>query len=299
MRVFITGGTGFIGRSVTRQLILRGHQVALLARRNISGAAGADVIGGDLSEIEKVKSSLKEWKADTCIHLAWYAEPGKYLNAQMNAQFLGWSLDLLRVLAAADCRHVVMAGTCAEYDSDNGYLREDGPTRPATLYAASKLSLYLTGQQLARQQDMRLAWGRIFYPYGPHEDPRRAIAALINTLLLGQPFKATKGMQVRDYLHVDDIARAFVSLAENGAEGCFNIASGMPVTIRNLMETVGQIIGTPELIEFGALPYREWDPPFICGDNHRLRDLGWTPEYGLTDGLGSTVSWWRDRLKSA
>jgi len=297
MRVLVTGGAGFIGRRVTDQLVLRGHDVAVVTRRDACDIGKAHIIRGDLSEIDKIEHLLREWNADSCIHLAWYAEPGKYLSSPLNVQFLGWSLDLFRTLASAGCRHVVMAGTCAEYDSDCGYLREDGPTRPTTLYAAAKLSLYITVRQLAELNGMRFAWGRIFFPYGPGEDPRRAVAALINALLRNERFKASEGMQVRDYLHVDDIASAFVALIESKADGCFNIASGNPVTIRSLMEIIGDIVGKRELIDFGAIPYREWDPMFICGDNHRLHCLGWQPDYSLKTGLESTVSWWRQQFR--
>lgn len=297
MRVLVTGGAGFIGRRVTEQLVLRGHDVAVVTRRDTCDIGKAHVIRGDLSEIDKIEHLLREWKADSCIHLAWYAEPGKYLSSPLNVQFLGWSLDLLRALASAGCRHVVMAGTCAEYDSDYGYLREDSPTRPSTLYAASKLSLYLTGRQLAELSGIRFTWGRVFFPYGPGEDPRRAVSALINALLRNERFKATEGAQVRDYLHVDDIASAFVTLMESEAEGCFNIASGNPVTVRSLMETIGDITGRRGLIDFGAIPYREWDPMFICGDNHRLHRLGWKPDYSLKTGLEAAVNWWRQQLR--
>ena len=61
------------------------------------------------------------------------------------------------------------------------------------------------------------------------------------------------------------------------------------------METTGEILGCPDLVKYGALPYRDWEPMFICGDNRRLRNLGWTPQYALQDGLKQTIEWWRGR----
>jgi nucleoside-diphosphate-sugar epimerase len=300
MRVFVTGGGGFIGGRVVAQLLARGHSVATLARTGQPDAgsrvdAPTHVLQGDLASIGALAPALRDWGAEACVHLAWYAEPGKYLDSPINTQLLGWSLDLLRTLAGAGCRNVVMAGTCAEYDADCGYLREDTPARPATLYAACKHALYLAAGQFARLESMRFAWGRVFFPYGPGEDARRAVPALINALLRGERFKASAGLQVRDYLHVDDIASAFVALAEGRAEGAFNIASAEPITIRALMEQIGDLLGRRASIEFGALPYREWDPMFICGDNRRLRALGWRPERTLRQGLEATLAWWKDR----
>src|SRR6202011_3100840 len=165
----------------------------------------------------------------SCIHLAWYAVPGKYLDARENLDCLGVSLHLLEVLAQTGCRHVVMTGTCAEYDTDVGYLRESGPTRPATLYAAAKLSLGITAAIRAAQLGMTLSWARLFYLYGPYEDERRMVPSLIRSLLENKPFKASSGRQIRDYLHVDDVAAALCALAAARANGTFNVCSGEPV----------------------------------------------------------------------
>ena len=199
---------------------------------------------------------------------------------------------LLQELIQIGCQQVVMVGTCAEYDTDRGFLREDGQTRPTTIYAATKLALSLVGQQMAAATGVNFAWARLFYLYGPYEDERRVVPALIRALLNGDTFPSTAGEQVRDYLHVEDVASALWTLAEKRTAGVFNISSGVPVTMRQLMTTVGNVLGCTELIRFGALPYRDWEPMFICGDNRRLRAQGWQPRYTLLDGLRQTINWW-------
>jgi nucleoside-diphosphate-sugar epimerase len=96
------------------------------------------------------------------------------------------------------------------------------------------------------------------------------------------------------------VASALWALTESRASGVFNICSGLPVTMRQLMETIGEIAGGGELIRFGALPYREWDPPFICGDNRRLRAAtNWQPRFSThSDGLAQTVTWWKTQRNS-
>jgi nucleoside-diphosphate-sugar epimerase len=250
---------------------------------------------GDLNDRMTLRSALANWQPDSCIHLAWYMQHGKVLTAPENVPALVASLGLLDELIRVGCGHVLMAGTCAEYDTNVGFLREDGPARPQTLYGATKLSLGLIAQQVAAAARIDLVWARLFYLHGPFEDERRLVPAVIRALMRGEEFPATLGEQVRDYLHVEDAASALWALAERRTSGTVNVCSGVPVTLRQVMETIGEIVGNDELIRFGAIPYRDWDPPFICGDNRRLREAGgWTPKYPtLRSGLEATVAWWR------
>lgn len=303
MKVLLTGAAGFIGSHVARELINAGCDVLAFERPDASLWRIDDIldrvtlIQGDLYNSTDSLSAISMYCPDACIHLAWYAEPGKYLHSPLNVPALEASLRLMKELIENGCRQVVMAGTCAEYDTDQGYLSEDSSTRPTTIYAATKLSLYLIGKQLATAAKINFAWARIFYLYGPYEDKRRMIPALINELLQNKPFPATQGKQIRDYLHVEDIASAFCTLVLKKAKGLFNVCSGEPLSIRQLMETAGNIIGKKELIQLGALPYREWEPACIFGDNQRLCELGWNPRYTLEEGLKQVIEWWREEHK--
>jgi nucleoside-diphosphate-sugar epimerase len=291
MRVFLTGASGFIGVHVLQALLEGNHQVAILAMpgdpmtRLQSLHGHFDVINGTLEDTDLLEKSISTFQPESCIHLAWYAEPGKYLDSAQNIQSLSSSLFLFQALIKTGCREIVAAGTCFEYDTNLGHLQEDSPTRPASLYAAAKLSCYLLGSQLAAQAKISFAWGRIFYPYGPQEDQRRLVPAAITALKHGVAFPASPGDQIRDYIYVADVASAFRILMEKQTDGVFNISSGAPLSIRQLLETIGQLMNRTDLIQMGALPYRNWEPPFICGDNSRLKSLGWKPSYSLTDGL--------------
>lgn len=293
MRVLLTGASGFIGSHVLRALLGGDHEVGILAmpedplRRISALLPRVTLIRGTLGGLSRFSEILSAWRPEGCIHLAWYVEPGRYLHAQENTQCLMESLQLIRTVAACGCGRVVGAGTCAEYDAR---LAED---HIPTMYAAAKLACCLLGRALAQQLDIQFAWARISYPYGPHEDPRRAVPALIHALLSGHVFPATPGTQVRDCVHVEDVASAFVLLLEKGASGIFDIASGVPVTVRQLMETVGAECGKRELIRFGALTERPGDPSGVGGNCEPLRALGWTPRYTLAEGLRQTIAWWK------
>jgi nucleoside-diphosphate-sugar epimerase len=174
-------------------------------------------------------------------------------------------------------------------------LREDSPTKPSTLYAAAKLAFYLVAAQRAAQLGIGFAWARLFYLYGPYEDERRLVPAAIKALSSGREFLATSGGQVRDYMHVADVASGLCALSRHKLGGVFNVCGSRPVTIADLMRTLGELLGRPELIRLGALPNREWDPDYVSGDNQRLRtEAHWKPRYALRDGLTQTISWWKE-----
>jgi UDP-glucuronate decarboxylase len=297
MRVLVTGASGFIGAHVTRALLSKSHQVAVLVVpgdpmvRLFPERDRIKKITGTLEDDEILKNALKTFKPEACIHLAWYAEPGLYLDSKQNIQSLVSSLSLFQLLIKEGCLQIVAAGTCFEYATNFGYLREDTPTVPENLYAASKLSCCLMGNSLLSLAKIPFAWGRIFFPYGPQEDPRRLVQAAIMALRKGIPFQASRGDQIRDYIHVTDVASAFCTLLERKAQGVYNISSGIPVSIRQLLDTLGEILKRKELIQMGVVPERRWDPPFICGDNKRLRALGWQPRYPLEHGLTETIHW--------
>ena len=297
MRLFITGATGFIGRHLLYHLqTVSDVEIGVLASPGRGGGFSEYfVISDRLENLANWKQELIDWKPDACIHLAWYAEPGKYLYSNQNIALLKQSLDFMQVLIEAQCQSVVMVGTVAEYDTDVGYLKETSPTKPETIYAVSKLSLSWMAERMALDAGINFAWTRMFYLYGPEEDERRLVPSLINSLRRGERFKTTKGEQVRDYIHVTDAARALWHLVKGESTGIYNIASGYPISIRDLIMMIAEDLGAEGLIDIGAMPYRKWEPMFICGDNSKLRKTGWTPEYTLKQGIQNVTQWWQQQ----
>ena len=299
-RVLVTGGAGFIGSQVVRILLERGHEIALLVRPTTSlarlgvSANNVRIILGDVAEAADLITRLP-WMPDQCAHLAWYSEPRTYLTSDENLKSLAASRELLPALIRAGCSSFVVPGTCAEYRTTHRRLTEDSDIPPATPYGAAKHSLFLTALRLAEQADAKVAWARLFHLYGPNEDRHRLVPAAIGSLLAAKEFLATSGVQVRDYLHSADAARALCDLLEREVSGAVNVCSGAAVAVSELLGEIGRRIGRPELIRLGALAVRPpWDPPYLVGDNSRLCALtAWRPQYDLGTGLEQVIEWWR------
>jgi nucleoside-diphosphate-sugar epimerase len=280
MRVLLTGATGFIGSHVARELLRQGHEVHATIRPT-----------SDRRRIRDVESRLRIWEGtldtipvepDVAIHLAWYTVPGKYLTAPENRDCLEASR---RLLAGLKCR-AIFAGTCFEFDTQVGKLREESSTNPATLYAECKDALR---RDVERRPDA--AWVRFFYQYGPWEDERRLIPSVIRAVQRGEPAKVSPGGQGRDFLHVEDVASAVCAVAFSPLEGCVNIGSGEAPTVKEIVTKIGALGGRPDLIQLGAVPYYAGEPMLIVADNAKLRSTGWAPRYTLDQGLRHTFEW--------
>jgi nucleoside-diphosphate-sugar epimerase len=299
MRVFVTGASGFIGSHVVKALVNSDHTVLGLVLPGDSVWRLSEVLDrvellkGDLRQLASIQNDLQSWQPEACIHLAWYAEPRKYLHSRENLASMQESLDLLCTLYEIGCEHFIGAGTCAEYEMKSGLLAENDLTNPETLYAATKLSFKLIGEQIARQYRKQFTWGRIFYLYGSHEDSRRLVPAAILKLINGEAFETSPGEQVRDFLHVEDVANAFVVMMEQKISGTYNICSSEPVSVKTLLNTIGRLLARPDLLHYGALPYREWEPMYICGNNDRLKSIGWRPRFHIQSGLENVIPWWK------
>lgn len=302
MRVLLTGSTGFIGSHVARLLVGQGCDVHALVRERSDLARISDIVPllhlvrGDLLACDGLQMKLERVRPEICIHLAWYTVPGKYLTARENVRLLDASVNLASRLADLGCRRFVGMGTCLEYDLSAGYLSEDSPVKPSTLYGACKLAVQMVLEQLARTTGMEVAWLRLFYLYGPWEDERRLVPFVISSLLRDEVAKVTNGQQLRDYLHVEDVARAAWAVACSNLCGPVNLGSGAPVAVRDIVTRIGAVLGRPDLLAIGAVPSSVSEPMFICADNRRLTErTSWRPEYDLDQGLRHTVDWWRRR----
>jgi nucleoside-diphosphate-sugar epimerase len=297
VKVLLTGASGFVGSHVARLLVREGCEVHALVRAKSDLRRIADLrsqlhfVTGDI-RYPMTLDAVAERTPEICFHLGWYATPGSYLRATENIDLMASTLKLATRLAESGCKRFVGVGTCFEYDTVAGYLSEETRLAPAFLYSAAKAGTYLALQCLS--QSMSIAWARIFYLYGPFENEGRLVPSVIHALLSGEPARCTRGDQVRDFLHVEDVASAIWCTGKSALRGAVNVGSGNPVTVASIVREIGALIGKPDLVRLGALASSPGDPPFVCANNRRLRtETDWEPRYDLSAGLSQTIEWWR------
>ena len=298
-RALVTGARGFIGRQTLPLLSERGFEVHAVTSGPVPEPEGTERWErADLLDPRAVDQLIARVRPTHLLHLAWFAKPGEYATSPLNMDWLGASLHLVQRFAESGGKRVVGAGTCFEYDWSHGFCREFGtPAAPSTLYGACKHGLYATLDAFCRESGLSAAWGRIFFLYGPHEAPRRLVSSVVQALLRGEEAPCSPGTQIRDFLHVRDVAGAFVHLLDSQVAGPVNIASGDPVAVKEVIASIAEVIGRPELVRLGALPSREGEPHLLVADVTRLTDeVGFRPRFDLRNGIAETVRWWRKQL---
>jgi len=307
VRVLITGATGFIGSHLTRSLVQHGYEVYALVRPNADLWRIADVahsiqiVRGDLGSLERLVPFLREVRARACFHLGWYpVVPGQYLMAPENLEMLQTSIQLARYVTDAGCEVLVGAGTCLEYDTEFGNLSESTPSKPQSLYAATKLALGLALTHWATVSGLRVVWARLFQEFGPYEDARRLVPLVIGSLLGNRRFRPLGGSQVRDYLPVEDVAEALRLLMESDVRGPVNVGSGMPIAVLELARKIGAALGRADLIDAEDGSDNIPGPAFICANSRYLQtQTRWRPRISLEQGLARSIEWWKGQLREA
>jgi nucleoside-diphosphate-sugar epimerase len=231
-------------------------------------------------------------------HLAWYLEPGKYMNSASNIEWLGISLDLVMLFRKLGGIRVVGAGTCYEYEWSQSRLSEDSPTKPTTTYGHGKRLLFEALKVWEECGGPELAWGRPFFLFGPGEDRRRLIGDVVSSLLLNQEVPTSSGLFRRDYMYVEDAGQVFAALVDSNLRGVVNVATGNAIPIFRLVDAFAQRIGRPELVLFGSRPTPPGEPECVEADVTRLtNELGWTTLTSLSAAVDRTVKWWEDNLE--
>jgi len=294
-KILVTGANGFIGRQCLLTLVEAGYEVhGTYFSSVISQIPEVQMHKIDLLEEGQANSLMKNLRPSHLLHFAWVTTPGLLWNSQDNRRWKESSLNLAQRFKEQGGERAVFAGTCAEYDWSYGVCSEKStPLNPKTFYGQCKKELF----ESLKEMDFDWAWGRIFHLYGPHEPQKKLTASVILSLLKGENALCSHGNQERDFLHVQDVAHAFVTLLEGSIQGAVNIGSGVPVSLKSLCMKIGEKLGMPEKVIFGALPAPKDDPSLLIADVKRIySELQWQPKWDLDAGLDQTIAWWKEHL---
>jgi len=297
----VTGGLGFIGNELVRQLLRAGEDVVILDNRNrvapdISDLVATKVIQVDLTEHEQVASILADLKPQTVFHLAAIhfipecnANPERTLRVNVEA-----TMGLLRACAAAGVRHFLYASSGAVYADSPLPLTEDSPIGPVDIYGWSKWF----GEELCRWQaassELKVTICRFFNTYGPRETNAHVVPEILSQLKQGRRLRLGNTKPRRDYIYTTDMAKSVRLLAKTPPLSCqtVNIATGEDASVDDLIDMLSILLGERIVLETDESRFRKADKLAQKADVTRLEHLlSWRPEVSLITGLADLLAY--------
>ncbi len=291
--LLVVGGGGFIGRHVVEHGKRLGWTVTGLS---LNGSNG---IAADVADMPALQAALAGSRFDYVINCGGYIDHSPYSQGGekvMDAHFSGVR-NLVTALGGSGLKCFVNIGSSDEYGSAPAPQSEAMRESPISPYSFAKTASAHFLQTLHRTEKFPAVTLRLFLTYGPGQDNRRFLPQIIKGCLENQSFAASKGEQLRDFCYIDDtVAAIFLTLAKSAAHGeIINIASGTPVSIKQVIEQVRTITGGGNP-KYGEIAYRPSENMQLYADISKAKELlAWQPKVSLESGLRQTIDWVKGR----
>jgi UDP-glucose 4-epimerase len=317
MKIFVTGGAGYIGSATAEALLNIGHSVTVYDSL-VTGYRGAvpkeaRFIQDDLGNPSALMAALTSEKYDAVMHFAAFIEAGESMKdpGKFFKNNLANSLQLIEAVAQAGVKRFVLSSTAAVYASNDEPVNEDSAIDPANAYGFTKLAIEQTLEWYRKIHGLHFAALRYFNACGAlpgrgeAHQPESHLIPLVLKVALGQSDAASiygtdyptpDGTCIRDYIHIADLVSAHM-LALDSLSECdrlvYNIGNGSGYSVREVIEAARRVTGYP--IPILESPRRPGDASRLVASSEKIRrELGWTPHHPeLTDIVASAWDWHR------
>lgn len=298
-RLLVTGGSGFIGRHIVKVALKKGWKVTNLSigYEEEPITEGVCTLCVDLTNRQELIDSLKEQSFDYVVNCAGFIDHSPFFKGGRNlieSHFNGLQ-NLLEAVNKTRLKRFIQIGSSDEYGNQPAPQKESERESPISPYSLAKTAATHLLQTLYKTESFPAVTLRLFLVYGPGQGDKRFLPQIIQNCLNGISFPVSEGKQLRDFCFIEDMVRAvFLALEHEPATGeVFNIASGQPVTIREMIETVKYLIGKGEP-RYGAFPYRPGENMQLFADASKAEKLlGWKSEISIQEGLLRTIEYYK------
>ena len=294
--LLVIGGTGFIGHHLLRSVRQKGWQMTSVSLNPPTEERFVDCVRYlrfDMTDQTLVKKNLSD-DFDYVVNLGGYINHQLFLNggrSLIETHFTALQ-NLLEVIPRGKLKRFVQIGSSDEYGNASAPQHETLREQPISPYSLAKVASTHFLQMLHRTEGFPAVILRLFLTYGPGQENRRFLPQIIKGCLRDVKFPTSEGQQLRDLCYVHDIVRAILMALKSEDVGgqILNVASGVPVMIRAMVDEVCRIVGMGRP-QYGKVSYRPDENMALYADIRKAQDiLGWTPEVSLSEGLKQTIS---------
>lgn len=291
MRIFITGGTGFIGKFVVKELDNQRNNLLLLVRNtnHLTNSQNISFVKGNLASLGNWEKTLEAFKPQAAIHLAWEGIPD--YGSQNSIKNLKYGLSLIELLAKLNCQTILVTGSLWEYGQQRGELSEDMYSKPFNAFTAAKNSLYLLGRELARENNITFIWTRLFNVYGPGQKSTSVIPYLINCARQGKEMEIRNPNNKNDFIYVEDVADAISEiLLKCKKSEIFNIGSGKLISVQDIIDKIFNVFHSKQKYKKTQQKQTDALADFYADISKIKKETGWHPKIDIDEGLKRTIN---------
>ncbi|MBN1468005.1 MAG: NAD(P)-dependent oxidoreductase [Fusobacteriaceae bacterium] len=295
MKIFFTGGTGFIGSHIVKKLKKERHDILLLVHENklpeslVELSKDIKTINGNLSEMDSWKDDVINFKPEATLHMAWEGIPDYSYQTSINN--LKYGLDLITLLSKSECKYFLSTGSCWEYGQKYGKLNEEMIPKPNNSFTAAKNSLHYLGREVAKENDMQFIWTRLFYVYGPGQKDHSLIPHIIKYVNEGKNPDIKTPFSRNDFVYVEDVATAISMILKKRCKSTiFNIGSGYSTKVQDIIKLIYDELGLPFNDNPSSYPNSESFIDFWADISKIKNEIGWKPKTNIHEGIKKMLS---------
>jgi nucleoside-diphosphate-sugar epimerase len=307
MRALVTGATGFVGYHLAKTLLAMGYEVHIVTRnhsnrwriRHLDGLVTEHRV--DLCCFSDVEQAVLRIKPNVVGHCATYGGFSfqNHADSIIHTNLLG-TMNLLRACEITGFQTFIHTGSSSEYGIKQQPMMETDVLEPVSDYGVSKAATALYCRAQALRKNLPIVILRLFSPFGPWDDPARMMSYVITSLLRKERPIITSPTSVRDYIHIEDVMKAYKLVIQSSITPgeIYNIGMGKQTSVKEIVAYIREIIGTTvdPIWADAHTPLHE-STTWTANINKAKHELLWLPTTSVYDGISDTVKWYEQQIR--
>lgn len=297
-KVIVSGANGFVGSALVKELTEHGIEVLALVhgthRENLPKSSLVTCCPFDIANAAELTERISDRDCDTFFHFAWAGSAGSArADVGLQLENAKWTADCLRAAKELGCSRFVGAGSIMEIETWRAAYQPENRPGLGYIYGSGKLAAHTMCKSVAADIGIDLVWAMITNAYGVGERSPRMVNTTIRKCIRGEAPQFTAGTQNYDFVYIDDVARAFRLIGENGRPFCeYLIGSGQAKPLKEFLLEMKAAIAPDLDFIFGDIPFTGVNQPLADFDGTKTEaDTGFKAEIGFGEGCRRTRDW--------